>query len=417
MCSKRYLVIAALLVVSIQTFGQNDSLPDRVSKFLETVEFKVNKVVNRLNRQTIRALRKFEVKDKQVPEASEADYDLYFDSLVTMLKFLRRSDIANSLQRSIARAEGLKKYLNEQIKFLNGKGSTTINALKKFEKTAYYYNENLKKYKSILKSRKKLEKETMALLYSNPVFKRFVATNSLFASIFKLPGDPSATLATLPGIQTRVSVEQALQARMESAGPNIESNLQRQVKEAQSELCKLKDKINKYGSADADPLHFKPNGQETKTFFQRLEYGISIQFGRASNFLPATSDLGLSLGYKLSDRTSFGIGASYKIGIADDHKKIRFSNTGVGLRSYIDIKFFSRFYLAGGYEQNYYNSFKTFQQLKNLSSWQSSGLVGISKKIRWRQKNAQLRLLYDFLCNNHIPATQPFQFRTGFSLK
>jgi hypothetical protein len=46
--------------------------------------------------------------------------------------------------------------------------------------------------------------------------------------------------------------------------------------------------------------------------------------------------LGLSVGYKLNDKSIIGIGASYKIGWGSSWKNISITNQGVGLRSFID---------------------------------------------------------------------------------
>jgi hypothetical protein len=83
-------------------------------------------------------------------------------------------------------------------------------------------------------------------------------------------------------------------------------------------MNQLKDKILKFGSGSSDaamPEGFKPNNQKNKNFLQRLEYGANIQSQKATNFFPVTSDLGLSVGYKLNDKSIIGIGASYKIGL------------------------------------------------------------------------------------------------------
>ena len=187
---------------------------------------------------------------------------------------------------------------------------------------------------------------------------------------------------------------------------------------AQSELQQLKDKISKYGSADADIPNFKPNDQKTKTFLQRLEYGMNIQFGSSNNLFPATSDIALTLGYKLNTNGTIGFGASYKIGLGSGWDNIKFSSQAIGLRSYIDWKVGRKFYVSGGYEQNYNTGFRNIEQLKNYAAWQTSGLVGISKKMQIRgKKNEKFQVMYDFFCYRHVPITQPFVFRTGFSLK
>src|SRR3954465_7422251 len=100
---------------------------------------------------------------------------------------------------------------------------------------------------------------------------------------------------------------------------------------AHNEINKLKDKINKLGgsSSDIEMPDFKPNGQKTKSFLQRLELGSNIQSQKSTNFFPATTDIGLSVGYKLNNKSVIGVGASYKIGLGRGWNNIHFSSQGV----------------------------------------------------------------------------------------
>ena len=65
---------------------------------------------------------------------------------------------------------------------------------------------------------------------------------------------------------------------------------------------------------------------------------------------------------------------------------------------------------------NYNTAFKNIEELKNESAWQRSALVGISKKYKISKKvKGKLQLLYDFLAYRHVPVSQPFLFRVGYS--
>jgi hypothetical protein len=166
------------------------------------------------------------------------------------------------------------------------------------------------------------------------------------------------------------------------------------------------------------PEGFKPNDQKTKSFLQRLEYGTNIQTQKATSFFPVTSDIGLSVGYKLNDKSIIGIGGSYKMGMGRGWNHVRFSNEGIGLRSFIDWRIKGSFWISGGYEQNYRTAFSDFDQLKDFSAWQQSGLIGLSKVVSLKTKffkKTKLQLLWDFLSSQQIPKAQPIVFRIGYN--
>ena len=166
-----------------------------------------------------------------------------------------------------------------------------------------------------------------------------------------------------------------------------------------------------------DMPDFKPNNERTKSFFKRLEFGTNIQTQKAQYYFPATSDIGLSVGYKLNNKSIIGIGASYKLGLGSGWNHISFSHQGVGLRSFMEWKLKGSFYVSGGYEQNYRAAFNSVAQLKDLSAWQQSALLGVSKKYKISKKfKGNMQLLYDFLHTQQVPRTQPVLFRLGYNL-
>ena len=474
----RYARLYLLLITLLLSFvckAQEDSLRHALQQFPErsvsAINDKIAAIDKKLSKQTIKALRKFErqeaklqrklaakdstlntIKEKtqkleqlqneftSMPDKAitklQGEYNAYLDTLKTTFKFLQQKGDAigkskelqnklaqatsklNILEGKLQKAEEIKKYLRERKETLRGQLEKfgMVKQLKQIEKTTYYYNEYIKEYKTILKDRKKMEQKAMALLYSTPIFKKFVEKNSLLASLFRIPsassGSNGAALPVLQGLQTRVSTQQMMQDRIATGGPNALAQVRQQIQAAQGELSKLKDKIAKYGSADAEIPSFKPNSQKTKGLFKRLTYEANIQFSKSNKLLPSQSDIALGVGYKLNDKGVIGVASSVKLGLGTGWNNIKLSTQGIGLRSYLDWKIKGNFYASGGYEQNYYS------QINNYSPWQSSGLVGISKKLKIKgNRSAKFQLLYDFLCYKHVPVTQPFIFRTGFSFK
>jgi hypothetical protein len=132
-----------------------------------------------------------------------------------------------------------------------------------------------------------------------------------------MPGDPNdpAYIPSLAGLQTRAQVNTLIQNQVAAGGPGAQQQFSQNLQSAQSQLQQLKDKINKWGGESSDdimPEGFKPNNQKTKSFFQRLEFGTDFQAQRAQYMFPITTDIGLSVGYKLNDKSIIGVGASYK---------------------------------------------------------------------------------------------------------
>lgn len=364
-------------------------------------------------------------------------YSSHLDSLSTALNFLKAGNIASpdlqktlsqfsSLQGKLNQTESIRKFLAERKKLLkeNLEKLGMLKELKGFSKQAYYYSAQVKELKGLWEDPSKLEEKLMEWVMRSDRFKEFFRNNSQLGSLFSLPGGSSST-ASLAGLQTRASVQQAIATRFGS-GPNVQAMLTQNMQAAQGQLSELKNKLAQYGSgsfgntgSDIDmPDGFKPNSQKTKTFLDRLEYGANIQSQKARTYFPTTSDIGLSLGYKLNDKSSLGVGAAYKLGWGRGWNNIRLSHEGLGLRSYLDYQLKGSLYITGGYEQNYRTAFGNIQQLRDYSAWQSSGLLGLSKKYKVSKKlKGEMKLLWDFLSYQQVPRTQAIIFRVGYSLK
>ena len=173
--------------------------------------------------------------------------------------------------------------------------------------------------------------------------------------------------------------------------------------------------MNSLGNGESlDMPGFAPNPQKTKTFFKRLEPGFNLQSNRANGLFPVTSDIGLSIGYKLSPKAIIGLGLTYKIGWGKDIQHINITHQGMGLRSFVDVRIKWGFWLTGGAEWNYLSQFQNMLILKNLPAWQQSALFGLQKKQQIGKYKMTAALLYDALWHQHIPAGQQFKFRVGY---
>jgi hypothetical protein len=188
---------------------------------------------------------------------------------------------------------------------------------------------------------------------------------------------------------------------------------------AQTQLSQLKDKLSNLGinggSSDMTMPDFKPNSQHTKSFLQRIEYGLNVQSQKGSWGIPVTSDIALTAGYKLNDKSTIGIGAAYRIGWGTI-KHIHISHEGAGLRSYVDIKAKGSIWISGGYELNYMHSFQKLTDLYDIQVWQRSGLIGVTKKYKVGKKENNMQLLWDFLSYSQVPRSPAIKFRVGFKL-
>lgn len=295
-----------------------------------------------------------------------------------------------------------------------------MRAIKKLNKETWYYAESIRNYRELFEDAGKRERLAKKLLSGIPAYQQFARENSVLASLFAIPaagGDPN-NAASLAGLQTRAGVQDMIQQRISAGGPNGMAQVRQNLQEAQGRLSEIKDKILK-GShigpdGDVEMPDFKPNGQRSKTFLQRIQYGFDIQFARNSNLMPSTAVLGLNIGYRLNDNGTVGAGISYKLGMGSiEH--IRLSSEGAGLRSYLDWKIKGRWYVAGGYEMNYRSRFKDMDDL-SIAPWQRSGLAGISRQYKAGKKmKGEVKLMYDFLYNTHIPKSAPLMMRVGYN--
>ncbi len=476
-CSKPKLLLWLLIMVAfgLRARGQDTSklgrlisLPDKfftvldkkASSLEERLDKQTEKYLTRLQKQETRLKKKLQRKDSLLAKELFGDvgkryadlkskatgfqntasvYSPRLDSVTTALSFLKDKNLTSSpevqktlaqyksLQGNLNATDAIRKQMVQRQRMLKDQFQKLgmVKELKKFRKEVFYYQAQVKDFRNALEDPSKLQKKLLELALRLPQFKNFFASNSQLSNLFALPGSGPSNITSLAGLQTRASVSQILIDRFGS-GPDATQALQQNVQAAQGQLGELKNKLSSlstgsFGGGDDAmemPKSFKPNDQKTKSLLKRMEVGTNIQSQKARYFFPVTSDLGLSLGYKLNDKSVVGLGASYKLGWGCGWNNISLTHQGASVRSFMDYKLKGSLFISGGYEQNYRSEITAVADLKDYSSWQTSGLLGVSKRYKAGKKlKGEMKLLWDFMSYKQIPKTQAIVFRVGYTLK
>lgn len=321
-------------------------------------------------------------------------------------------------QKSMAIQSFIRKRRTELKEKLQSFGM--VKELQRVNKQVYYYQQELNQYKRLLNQPDQLASKVLGSLRNQSSFKDFMASNSQLAQLFRIPSNNTNGLGTaIEGLQTRAAIQQLLTQQLQMGGSvDPAGYMQQQLQQAQEQLNQLKDRVNKLGggTSEFEMPDFKPNQQKTKTFLQRIEWGMNIQSQRPNGLFPVTTDLAVTIGYKLNDKSTIGVAAAYKMGWGKSFSNIHITHQGVGLRSFLDIKLKGSVWISGGYELNHQQEFNRMDQLQGLHAWQRSGLVGLSKKYSVGKKKGQIQLLWDFLSYQQLPKTRSLKFRIGYQL-
>jgi len=449
-----------------------EALKQIPSKYLNTIDKKIDKYSSRVSSKTIKTLTKLSRWENKVkstlqkvnPDAAtklfgnnqltfngllqqiqkreaikleyRRQYDKYRDDMTTGIKYLEKQKefLDSGLTKKIQGAKEKLQQLNSEEdsteaiqQFIKERKKQIITTafkhlgkskwLTKMNKETWYYVESIKNYKDIFNDEAKTEKLVKDVLRQVPGFQKFVQKNSMLASLFGSPAGDVADASSYTGLQTRAGVQQLIQNRIAAGGPGAQDVFKQNMKQAQAQLNAYKDKLLKAGigagTGEGGLPDFKPNTQKTKTFLQRLEFGSNLQFARSNSLMPTTADIALTVGYKLNDKSVAGIGAGYKLGMGSIDK-IRFSTEGISLRSFLEWKIKKQFYMTGGWEMNYLKEAAPVGMVKT-NAWQKSALAGISKKLNFRSKvvkGTKIQLLHDFLWKKNL--SQKWVFRIGY---
>ena len=463
----------SILLCSRQATSQTVGIPEILGNpttYLTGVIDKSSKLQNKLDRYTNKILDRWQkLEDKVIRKLGHSDslqsrtlteisrtqreklstklirspnrrhYNPILDSLQTSIKYLSSLAVDNDnslglnkrlkaatgslskLEDRLHAAGAVKQYLIERranLKSSIGKFGFS-KELKMLNKKANQYNQQIIQVTSILKDHNKLEANALKILNDSKAYQKFMRKHSLLASMFRLPEDESLTeLKNFKGLQKRTDLNKSIQDKIATGGDGGLSHFQSNFHVAQQQLNLLKSRLSRgailYGTND-DLSLTRPNTKASLPFLKRLEYKTDFQSRPGNFYLPTHMDIALLAGYKLNDVSVIGIGVNYKVGLGSDIKHLNFTNQGVGIRSYLDYNIKGMFYATGAYEFNHLRMFRRFDELKGLSAWQRSGLIGISKKYQVsNQVKGEMKILWDLLSYSQIPRTQAIQFRVGY---
>jgi hypothetical protein len=331
----------------------------------------------------------------------------------------------NKLQNNFSNADQVKAYIQQRKQAFKDQlnqyvqNSKMKKYLDQYNQQVYYYSQQVREYKETLNDPDKMLEKALVILNKFPAFTHFIQQNGQLAGLFGISQN-YGTAEGLVGLQTRDQVQQLMNGQISAGGDAGIGALQSNLESAHQQFDQFKSKLSSLGSGsgEIDMPDFKPNNEKTHTFLKRLELGMNIQTTRANGWFPSTTDIGLSLGYKVSNKSTIGIGGSYNIGWGTNINHVHFSSQGISLRSFIDVQIKKNIYISGGFEETYSTPFTNLTQLKTTTMWQQSGLIGLSKMVSLPGKvvkKTKVSLLWDFLSYYQRPPTQALVFRVGYN--
>ncbi|MDX2048314.1 MAG: hypothetical protein SFU87_16105 [Chitinophagaceae bacterium] len=474
----RVIILSIGLIASVRAYGQDSSvlIQNKADKYLKSVNEKTVDFNRKIERFTSKALKRvlrqeqkmkkkllktdsllaaklfpysidslqklqkfFNNQTDKVKRPSDVNYFPYLDTLTQSLAFLEKSehlfeginankkyvtDVIVKVKVMEKNMEGVKKvqeFLKDRKAILkaNLKNFPALSKyIKRVNKEVYYYTAQINEYKTILSDQAKIEQLVLSAIRELPAFKKLMSDNSQLSGLFgmtTIPSFSSGSNAVVNGIQPRAAVQQAIQTSLGGSGSNVSQMVTQQLGQAQATVEKLRNKLNELGAMDDNEVpDFKPKNLRTKSFWKRAEYGFDMQFSKANNLLPSSGNIAFMLGYKLSERNNIGFGIGYRSGFGKSWNNLSLTHEGISLRTYANWRIKGGIYLQGGSEWNYNSRFRRIQQLKDVSMWEHSALLGISKKYNVSKKlKGNIQVLYDFLHKQHVNA-QPVLFRIGF---
>ena len=364
-------------------------------------------------------------------------YNKYQDDLSTSLKYIsqqkeelnnriiNKAKVTNNKLKQLSsvedNSEAVSTFIKDRKKQIRQQALQQLGKSRyftKMNKESYYYIETLQNYKDNFSTSEKSEATVKGILEKIPGFDKFCAGNSqlagMFASTTSFPNLSSgSSVPIVNGIPSRTALQNFMEVGLPSLNANPLEKLQ--MPDVKETADAWKEKItNLLAVEKKKELDFTPNNQHSKPFKKRIEYGFDFQFRQSEWNHPTVANIAGKIGYKFNDKISAGVGLNYLLGLGKGWDKLLISNEGLGIRTYLKLKIKKGFDVQGGSEWNH-QKFLTFRQLKVEENWQQAALIGVAKNYSLTKKmKGSIQLLYDFLANQHLPASSPVVFRFGY---
>ena len=358
-----------------------------------------------------------------------------FDTLQTLFSFAgmespelmrKATDAVTLMKDKLGATEVTDQWIRERQQMLYdalSRHSSLPSGIKKafdqWKGEAWVWKARAEAWRETLNNPQQIEKEALRILHRQPFFQKFMAENGELARLFGPPSGASDLPAgtPIPGLQTRASVAEALQARFGVDALQSGGALQQQIQngmdqlsnqqnnpiaQAVSEVTQAVEQVK----ATLSPAQQEKADLKAQPLKKRFEFGANLQSATRMQNFPAVRDIGLSAGYKLNPRSVVGIGIAYKFALGESWKDIEWTHEGVGFRSFFDwrlasagSKLLKGIWLTGGFEMNYWARIARDAQWEDLA-WEKSGLVGVTKTIAAKRKEGKVQVLYNLIGSN-----------------
>lgn len=183
------------------------------------------------------------------------------------------------------------------------------------------------------------------------------------------------------------------------------------VRQGQQHITKTR-KVNSSVQSTKGMVRKRSNDLKDKPFYERLQPGVTVQTYNADIF---QVDIGLQLGYRLTNKWTVGVGGIHRFGVSREFDYFIQSQDTYGYRSFLNLKIVKSLYVYGEYEW-LKHSLQKLQVSETESSNSSAIALGLSKRFNLSKKiNGNILALYKIEASKSSINMNKFGVRLGFN--
>lgn len=221
------------------------------------------------------------------------------------------------------------------------------------------------------------------------------------------------SMEALP-MQTKEGVKDGVFKQIGGEPEEARAMVLEKIEEATGLLSKAKEKyaelsdIPQVNTQAKNPLKGVP-------LKYRFVYGGNMSVNQGN---PASIDLTVDLGYRLSPKFTLGSGLIYRSNLGSGFKDIQLGTLGWGYRSFIDYNFLKQFFMEGAFE-SYYGDVSakpknTNQEEEITNDKLKAGLLGLGYRYKLKGKvKGKFLVLYNLTNQSKNQFGNPIVFRMG----
>jgi hypothetical protein len=229
-----------------------------------------------------------------------------------------------------------------------------------------------------------------------------------------IPSLSTGAVPDMSGYQTKAQVQAMLPQNAPGIAADVKTQLLSNMQSSFTKFTALRD-VKPELSMLKDKPDFKVNPYKGMPLRKRLVPGYTFQPQVKKLNEPFMIDLGVTLGFKLTERFTPMIGGSTKTGLGKDIHHLAFTYQGILAKAGFDTRLFYGFSIQTWYEVGW-RPLPDKLMTDRLPHYPEPSLIAgicntykISKKI-----NGTLMIGYDFFYKKHTPYTSPWVIRMGW---